>query len=236
MLKFFAVALFGLFLATPAHAQCAGSFLTDANSIRTDAAALSGGPAPIVLAGDSHFWRAKSAFPGGLSFAGRPVLFAGIQGATFATMRDCFPWEEVAATRPYAVVFMLGYNDAAAGVVPSAGTCCDAAGVIQTDYTHLMDLVVTKVKALSRNRVFASDPAQGTGASYNLALFNYSMAAKMKTYSTNFVDIYQLMPGTQCSSPYPYCSATVTTDGIHFPPAAYVTMVNYLLANVGYGD
>lgn len=234
MLKSLFAGLFMCLSFEAAHAQCAGSFLVDANSIRTDALAMSGGPAPIVLAGDSHFWRAKTAVGGSMTFAGRPVLFAGIQGATFATMRDCFPWEEVAALRPYAVVFMLGYNDAAAGVVPSSGTCCDAAGTIQTDYVHLMDLVVTKVKALSRNRVFASDPAQGTGASYNLALFNYSMATKMKTYSPNFVDIYQLMPGTACSSPYPYCSATVTTDGIHFPPAAYVTMVNYLLANVGY--
>lgn len=234
MFKFFAVALFGLFFSAQVQAQCAGSFLVDANSIRTDALAMSGGPAPIVLAGDSHFWRAKTAVGGSMTFAGRPVLFAGIQGATFAIMRDCFPWEEVAALRPYAVVFMLGYNDAAAGVAPNPATCCDAAGTIQTDYSRLMDLVVTKVKALSRNRVFASDPAQGSGASYNLALFNYSMATKMKTYSANFVDIYQLMPGTVCSSPYPYCSATVTTDGIHFPPAAYVTMVNYLLANVGY--
>lgn len=246
MRKYVIAAFIWAALLGHANAECTGSFLNDANRIRADVASESG-RSPIILAADSHGWRAKSGFPDGLSMNGRKVIFAGIQGATFDTILECFPWKEVAATRPFAVIFMLGYNDAAlAANNPNSDSCCEVSedktgkkiGILRESYRHRMDHVIAKMKALSRVRVFASDPAQGKNASYNLALFNYTMAQAMRTYATNdnFVDLYQAMPGTVCNVPYPYCYTEGLADDIHFKTEDYTVMINMLLANVGSGS
>lgn len=224
--------VFFLLLSGPAHAVCSNSYglLRNARIVRdlTSDTFVS----PIVIVGPSHIERAAIAYmPGEYEINGHPVLFAGIAGAEWDTLRDCIPWSTINSLSPFSIVLQGGVNDAA------NGTCCDTNGDVTTARAYIMMQTIETARAITSNIVIASDPPpeddagidtyknhQMARVAYYLAQLNVWVALGWATQPAHlpFIDNYYNMRGASCTpaiSAYStpcYAGSNATEDNVHW--------------------
>ena len=226
-----------LLLFSSAAIACSGYDTLRASRITAYASAASSGGVWIV--GDSHVERLSTAYAqGSQTMGGAPVYFAGIAGATWATLRDCIPWSSIAAKSPSKIILMAGTNDAA------TGSCCDAYGNGTVAYAGVIMGAVNAARALTTNIVIATDPppeaAAGIDAyrvhqSARMVYYVATLAWSVFGYSDSpgtpfiFVDQYGAMgtggsPASQAYSGGRYATSGSTLDNIHFPKEGSATI------------
>lgn len=252
-------ALLGIVLsAGSACATCSDSYYnsTASSRVNADVALLQAGD--FVVIGDSHFERMATTYAQrSQSINGHPVVILGSAGATWQTIRDCFPWSAIGARSPGSIYLQSSVNDAV------SGQCCDANGNGTVAYAFtIMQAAVNAYGALGNAKwpAIGTDPppesAAGISASvlHNATRMVYYVATNSSscgggsckwsdfgwtgttpTGSLQFIDQYYLMRAGACdASSVAYsgngCLAATgaTLDNVHFPHDGVVTIFGNL--------
>jgi hypothetical protein len=200
----------------------------------------------IVVVGDSHVERAGLVYAqGSQTIGGHPVVFAGIAGATWGTLRDCIPWSDIAAVQPHNIVLMASVNDA------NTGSCCDSSGYATAAYAQVVMGAVMQARSIVSSPVIVSDPPPESAAGIG-ALQVHSAARIVYYVATNcggtcnwatfgwpnagpgihqYIDMYYELRGAACtpsSAGYGtpcYSAAGSTMDRVHLTRSQYAALM-----------
>lgn len=248
--------LLGLLLlawTTAANATCSDSYYNSYRASRINAIVATIQPGDDIFVGDSHGERISTAFAQRTqSIGGHPLVVLGSAGATWQTIRDCFPWSAIGARSPHNIILQASINDVV------TGQCCDANGNGTTAYAFtIMQAVLNAHGALGSGwPVLATDPppesAQGMSAItvHNSARMVYYIATNSAACgctwgafgwtgtvppgSLQFIDQFSIMASGSCDAASAawagnacYAAAGSTLDNVHFPyPGIVIMMTN----------
>lgn len=227
-------------------ATCSNAYgLIRAPRISAELAQFSAQDSVVVVVGDSHIERASIAYAqGSLSIDGHPLVFAGIAGATWETLKNCIPWSSISAIQPSKIIIMASVNDAATGACCSGVWATAAYGAIIKDTVNL-------ALAITQNVTIASDPppesAQGMNAQtvHSAARMVYYTATKCgsscpwgdvnSSGNLQYIDVYSSMSAASCTSSIDSSYATIpcyagsltTMDNVHLTRGLYQTLMGW---------
>jgi hypothetical protein len=241
----------------PAWASCADSYYNSTSSSRVNAAVALIQAGDIVIVGDSHYERMETTYAQrSQSINDHPVVILGSAGATWQTLRDCFPWSSIGARHPGSIHLQASINDVV------TGQCCNGytSGADATaSFAQVIMQAITNARTALGGAKWPSvstDPPAESAAGVDA--YEYHAANRVVYYvATNcggscawtafnwfstepsspltFVDQFYLMRAASCdasSTAYAgnpcYAVSGATLDNVHFPNAGNVTMFGNL--------
>lgn len=185
------------------------------------------GMAPGVWIGSSHIERAPLS-----SLKGRPVILAGIAGASFPTLQSYIPMSALMAVQPAWVAIQGGVNDAWQKLT------------IDQSWINIVKSCITSAGQMGVTPIIATDPPPeqiGDGALVDLAIFN-----KVNSYLWSLAHSQYYWNGTDEPLAFPlpwlnfhdilhgpsndYMAAGSSLDGVHLTFDKYQTAMIPALA------
>lgn len=185
------------------------------------------GAAPGIWIGPSHVERAPLS-----SLKGRPVILAGIAGASFPTLQAYVPFQALKATQPAWVVIQGGVNDAVQKLT------------LDQTWLNSVKSCITLAGQMGVTPIIATDPppeSLGDGAVLDLNIFN-----SVNSYLWSLVHSQYYWNGADAPLPTPfpwlnfhdilhgpsndYMAAGSSLDGVHLTFDKYQTAMIPALA------